>query len=150
MKNSNSLAIKTFDKLLELSDEEFANYFSKIEISDLSKTLEDSGMFEHARNEAQIIFCNDELNSQSSNTTDLYLSYLNELFKGLETSEVFAVLDPNLKKATMDIINPSFEEFYLTKWESNSAAINNEKLYTDKLSDVLKIGSIKADYKKVA
>lgn len=46
MKNLNELAIITFDKLLKLSDEEFYKYFESIQSSDLSSTLEYSGMFD--------------------------------------------------------------------------------------------------------
>lgn len=56
MKNLNELAAETFEKLMALPDEEFFAYFSQFKPSDLGPTLEHSGMFEAAQQEAEIVY----------------------------------------------------------------------------------------------
>lgn len=56
MKKLNALAIKTFDKLLALSDEELKAKFDALNSSDLSEILSQSGMFESAKVESDIVY----------------------------------------------------------------------------------------------
>ena len=119
MKKLNALAIKTFDKLLALSDEELKAKFDALNSSDLSDILSHSGMFESAKVEADIVYGLASTYDHTLNESSMAAAFITQV------EEVEEICTEAIKDLTY---TPILSELWLTP-TFNMPALNLPSLH---------------------